>query len=329
MTDPVALVDAKGRLNPDALGFTRQPLHDTSGLRRSWRGLGRNKRWEYWAVMAPSHVVALTVADLDYAALHSLWILDRASMEAREHTALRPFGRGTELPASLGRGPARARSRGLDIDIDTRAEGTRLRAEAGDLSLAIEVPLPEGHERLGVVVPWSRTRFQYTIKDVARPAQGWLRVRGKAHELRDGQTWAVLDHGRGRWPYRLNWNWGAGSGRVGERVIGVQLGGKWTVGTGATENALVVDGRLSKISEEFEWRYDLDNPLRPWRVFGERVELRFEPFYDRAATIDLGLFASRQHQCFGTWTGAVIDDAGERVRVDGVEGWAEDVRNRW
>ncbi|MCA9687952.1 MAG: DUF2804 family protein, partial [Myxococcales bacterium] len=95
------------------------------------------------------------------------------------------------------------------------------------------------------------------------------------------------------------------------------------------ENALVVDGRLSKISEELEWRYDLDAPLRDWHVRGERVDLRFEPFYDRAATIELGIFASRQHQCFGTWFGTVIDDGGEVVRVDGIEGWAEDVRNRW
>ena len=65
-----------------------------------------------------------------------------------------------------------------------------------------------------------------------------------------GESWAVLDHGRGRWPYRMTWNWGAASGVVDGRTIGLQIGGTWTDGTGSTENAVVVDGRLAKVSEE-------------------------------------------------------------------------------
>ena len=39
--------------------------------------------------------------------------------------------------------------------------------------------------------------------------------------------------------------------------------------------------------------------------------------------------AAETHQCFGTWMGWMADDAGTRVRVDGVPGWAEEARNRW
>ena len=39
------------------------------------RGRGRNKRWEYWNVMTPQHIVALTVSSLDYAAVHEVWVL--------------------------------------------------------------------------------------------------------------------------------------------------------------------------------------------------------------------------------------------------------------
>ncbi|XTZ13159.1 hypothetical protein ACQSSU_16520 [Micromonospora echinospora] len=48
----------------------------------------------------------------------------------------------------------------------------------------------------------------------------------------------MLDHGRGKRPYAMTWNWaaGAGPGRA------IQLGGAGTDGTGSTENALVVDG---------------------------------------------------------------------------------------
>ena len=32
ITTPVSLTDPDGELNPDALGFTRTQLHDTSGI---------------------------------------------------------------------------------------------------------------------------------------------------------------------------------------------------------------------------------------------------------------------------------------------------------
>lgn len=149
------------------------------------------------------------------------------------------------------------------------------------------------------------------------------------HTVADGDSWAVLDHGRGRWPYAVHWNWGAGSGLVDGRVIGVQVGGRWTDGTGSTENALVVDGRVHKISEELSWRYDTRDWLAPWRVRGDLADLTFTPFWNHSSATNLGVLAQRANQCFGHWTGWMRDDAGEPVSVDGVLGWAEDVHNRW
>ena len=182
---------------------------------------------------------------------------------------------------------------------------------------------------MGVVVPWSARRFQYTVKDVARPARGRLWVDGVEHTVADGDSWAVLDHGRGRWPYAVHWNWGAGSGLVDGRVIGVQVGGRWTDGTGSTENALVVDGRVHKISEELSWSYDTRDWLAPWRVRGDLADLTFTPFWNHSSATNLGVLAQRANQCFGHWSGWMRDDAGEPVSVDGVLGWAEDVHNRW
>jgi len=158
---------------------------------------------------------------------------------------------------------------------------------------------------------------------------GRLWVDGTEHLVAAGESWAVLDHGRGRWPYSVRWNWGAGSGVVEGHVIGVQVGARWTDGTGSTENALVVDGRVHKVREELAWQYDTSDWLAPWRVRGELADLRFTPFWDHASTMNLGVLAQRAHQCFGHWTGWMSNDAGEHVPVDGVLGWAEDVHNRW
>lgn len=329
ITEPVSLTLADGRLNPRAVGWTRTPLITTDGIGQGRVGKGRNKRWEYWAVTTPTHILALVVSNLDYAAVHSIWLLDRATDETIDCEAIGFLGGTATLPGTLGAGPVRSRTKKLTIDIDEVDGGTRLRAQGPRIKVDIRAHRPPGHECLGVVVPWSDRLFQYTVKDVARPATGTIWVDGIPSDVPTDDSWATLDHGRGRWPYSIRWNWGAGAGRTNGHVIGVQVGGRWTDGTGSVENALVVDGRLSKISEELSWAYSPDDWLAPWHVTSASVELTFTPFHLKASVTDVKIFSSKTHQCFGHWSGRVKDDTGEWIELDGLVGWAEDVHNRW
>ncbi|AQP47880.1 hypothetical protein BW730_10635 [Tessaracoccus aquimaris] len=329
ITSPVSLTLPDGRLNPASTGWTRTPLIRTDGIGRGRLGAGRNKRWEYWAVMTPSHVIALVTSDIDYAAVHGIWVLDRATGQAVAHDAIGVLGGSVDLPGTLGEGPVRTSTRAVKIAIDEVDGGTRLRARGPRVEVDIVAHRPEGHECLGVVVPWSETRFQYTVKDVARPATGWVAIDGTRHDLPAEGAWATLDHGRGRWPYDVTWNWGAGAGVVDGRVVGLQVGGKWTDATGSTENSLVVDGRLTKISEELVWEYDQEDWMSPWRVRGAGIDATMKPFHLKQSVTDLKVFSSDTNQCFGTWRGRVRDEHGTWVSIDGIEGWAEHVHNRW
>ena len=76
----------------------------------------------------PTHVLALTVSSIDYAAVHEVWVLDRATERTWGENATVLPARGVELPGSLGDGPARARAKNLAIDVDEVDGGTRLRA---------------------------------------------------------------------------------------------------------------------------------------------------------------------------------------------------------
>jgi hypothetical protein len=232
--------------------------------------------------------------------------------------------RGVELPPSLDAGPARARAKGLAIDIDPGTGGVVLHAHTPDAAFTVTVIRPPAHDCLAVVVPWSRRRFQYTVKDIALPASGSLTVDGRTFAVPAGESWAVLDHGRGRWPYDVAWNWGAASGVCDGVVVGLQVGGRWTAGTGATENGVLVGGTMHKISEELRWDYDLADWRRPWRVTGGGLRATFTPDYDRRAASNLGLVSARTDQCFGSWEGSFGD-----LRFEGLYGWAEDVHNRW
>jgi hypothetical protein len=323
LTEPVALIGADGRLNPSAVGWARRPLVDTSGIdgRRAW---GRNKRWEYWNVATPTHVVALTVSSIDYAAVNEVWVFDRRTQQTWGRAPTVLPSRGVKLPASLGEGPASAVAPQLAIQIVPTPAGTRLLADIPSVSIDVTVRRPEHHECLAVVVPWSPTRFQYTVKDVALPAAGQLVIDNTTYPVPSGESWAVLDHGRGRWPYDITWNWGAASGLVDGRPFGLQVGGKWTDGTGSTENGIVIGTVLHKISEELEWSYDLADWRRPWRIRGGELDAQFSPEYNRVARTNLGVIAASTDQCFGSWSGRF----GE-VHFADIFGWAEHVHNRW
>jgi Domain of unknown function (DUF2804), N-terminal/Domain of unknown function (DUF2804), C-terminal len=333
LTSPVSLTRPDGRLDPDAVGWTRTPLLRTDGIGRGRVGRGRNKRWEYWAVTTPTHVVTLVVSHVDYAGVSGLWFWDRRADRAHAQDVITPFGAGVTLPGTLGEGPATLSRKALRIEITEVEGGTRLRASGDRVRVDVVAHRPAGHQCLGVVVPWTDRLFQYTVKDVARPATGTVWCDGTAYDVSGDDAWATLDHGRGRWPHRVHWNWGAGSGRTDGRVLGLQVGGRWTDGTGSVENSLLVDGTLHKISEELVWTYDTTAWLEPWGVTGTDVDLTFAPQHDRVSETDLKVVSSATHQCFGTWSGRVRvagpDGAPEWVRVADVFGWAEDVHQKW
>ena len=305
-----------GALNPDAVGWSRRPLHSTH---LPWNG--RSKKWEYWGIMAGDYVIGLTIADLDYAHVDQIYIARLSDGREWTEDGLGAFSIKPPLSAAPPPFSVASGRLAMTYEPDGRA---LLSLDARHVQG--EFVVEPGGEALGVVIAWSSKKFQYTLKDVARRVSGHLLLEGERIEL-DG--WAVLDRGRGIWPYRKRWNWGAGSGDVNGTRLGLQVGGKWTAGTGYTENALFVDGRLHYIGEELTWTYRVDAPRGVWRVNGERIDATLTPQHQRIASVNVGVVAFKTYQLFGTWSGWAIDDDGQRHSLDGLVGWAEEATNRW
>lgn len=339
IASPVSLCTPGGRLNPEAVGWSRRPLHDCA-LPGTW---GRRKRWDFWGVTGPGFALNLVYADVDYVGIADVWFHDFGAGTTASRSVPVPLARGVTLPTTVAGGDMRLAHRGLAMAIVEEDGGTRLRAEfaagtgdEGRFVADVLVRRPPGHESLSVVIPWSDKRFQFTNKDVGRPAEGTISWGDRSYVLAEGTSWGTLDFGRGKWPYRTHWNWGAGAGMVstaaGEVAVGVQLGGKWTDGTGMTENALCVGGRLSKLSEELVWAYDTSDWLRPWTIRtpgSDRVDLTFTPFHDKRTRLQAGIAAQAVDQCFGTYSGTIVPDGGPPLAVDGLVGWAEEATWRW
>jgi len=335
LTEAVDLCDQRGRLADSAKGWSRQPRL-RANLRRAY---GRKKRWDYWCVITDEVIVSFVYADIDYAGLANVWVKEHGSPFETTAGVLKPFGTGFALPEQVCTGMQTVEHKGFSLRIEESAEATRLTASAaaspqGPIDVDISVAKPAGHESLNVVIPWSARKFQFTSKQNTRPAQGHVRVGERTWTIdASHDAWGVQDLGRGVWPYANTWNWASASGYAGDgRLVGLQFGAKWTEGTGATENALCIDGRLTKISDELEFTYDWHEPMRPWHVRSrndDRVDLTLTPSFDRYDVTDLKVLKMEVHQCFGTWNGRVVGDDGVPVEVRGLRGFAEEARNRW
>ena len=218
---------------------------------------------------------------------------------------------------------------GCSASVAPTATGVRLQLAGPELSGVLDVRIPADHESMNVVVPWSRTRYQYTRKHNCLRASGTVQIRGRSYRFDEDSAYATLDHGRGRWPYSTVWNWASGSGQTDGHEIGIQLGGKWTEGTPSTEKAIRIDGRIEKISEELSWKYDPNDWLAPWHIGGQSVDLTFTPEYNRDSSHDRIVVRSIENQAFGTFAGTITALDGTVYQVRDVYGWAEEVHRRW
>lgn len=330
---PTDLCTATGELNPDAVGWSRWPLHRCNLEGPRWR----RKRWNYWAVQTERFFFAAGICDLDYAATAFVYLVDIRRRVVIERSTVTPLGRGISVGEHVA-SPATFRNRRITYSESHEENVASLLVtcdnfDGGDrLSAALRIIYPDDFETLGVVVPMDHEHFQYTSKHVAVPVAGRVRIGRNEIPFEGVEAFATKDFGRGVWPRRTIWNWGAGSGYVDNSNVGINLGGKWTDNTGATENAVFVDGRMTKIHEDLEWIYNPADTRANWRVRAPRsgdVDLLFEPIVERKSQVDAILVKSHVSQVFGIWSGTVRDEHGRTIEIPYLFGWAEDHRALW
>ena len=333
LTAPVDLCDSQGNLNPAAVGWSRRPLHHCN-LKGHWP---RKKRWNYWAIVSSTHLFSITLSNVDYMGLPFVYILDFNTKEFAEKTLLIPFGSDCELYPDVNADIVYANP-AMPIEMLHNEKGVLIKVDCPDLEgkplqAEFQVIVPEGHETLNVVIPWSEKQFQFTSKQNTLPAVGRVEWGDEVIEFDLEDSFACLDLGRGIWPYSCFWNWSSFSTRLADgRTVGVNLGGGWTDGTGMNENGLCIDGKLIKLSEDMAFEYDTNDFMAPWHLkttATDRVDLVFTPFFERVAKTDALVIRSEVHQMIGKFKGTLKTDEGESIQIDEAIGWAEDHNARW
>ncbi len=320
-----------GELNKECVGWARSPVINCN-LKGSWL---RKKKWNYWCIMSEDCLFSATISNIDYVGMVFVYFLDYKTKKFIEKTIMTPFGSGCSMPDGV-HDTVCFKNTQIEIALLHTGAETHLIVRSDDfggekLHADILVHYDEGYETLNVVIPWNKRTFQFTSKHEGMLASGTIEVGARTYNLAT-ETYGCLDFGRGIWPYKVRWNWANISGQSNGRRIGVNLGGQWTDNTGMNENAVVVDGKLSKISVDMIFEYDKNNLMMPWKIKdAERnwVDLVMTPFYERVAKSNLGIIVSEVHQMIGRFSGRIKTADGSFIEIDNLLGTIEDHFGKW
>ena len=337
ITKPSPLLDGSGVLVQT--GWARHPLLDcnmetahTVGLRPLQRF--RAKRWDYYGVTSPDGYFSITLADLGYAGTVFVYFVDFANATYHEESITVPLGRGVTLARNSDRGDCSYASKHVQVEFLIEDDGRHIKVrwdkfDGAPLHADLRFSLPTGHESTVIVTPIQGNRFYYNRKINAMPVEGTLRIGDTVTEVNPESSLGNLDWGRGVWAYNSFWVWASASGFLGDgRRVGLNMGHGFGDTSAATENTLLLDGRIHKLGD-VAIEYEASDFMRPWHMRSDRVDLVFTPFVERVAETKLVVIRSEVHQMFGRYVGSVLADDGEGVEIDGVIGWAEEHHARW
>ena len=339
ITRAIPLLDEQGNLTQPGYARKLLPVYDR---RKVKGGLTRLKEWDYYYIGNDRYGVALTVADNSYMGLDSISFLSfegRPWEITKSPMSVFPMGR-TGLPSNSAEGITASSGKrhallfqAADGQRNLTAHMDRFRGqEPIDVHLTLT---DEPEESMVICTPFPKPgHFYFNQKINCMRAQGTVRIGDDLYLFNPGDSFAVLDWGRGVWTYHNTWYWGSASGLVDGADFGFNIGYGFGDTSAATENMLFYKGRAHKLSQ-VDFGIPLRNGkecfMRAWNMTSDdgRFEMEFVPVLDRASCTDVKLIKSDQHQVFGRFTGTAVLDDGTRLAVKDLMGFAEKVENKW
>lgn len=340
MVQSGALLTLDGRLMEAGYATRLIKQYDRSAVRAAaWR----IKEWDYYLIASDHAALALTVADLGYAGMDSLSLMDfdeKTHLTATRMTAF-PLGK-RGLPPSSAEGVVRAQGARYELTFRKTGGQRHLYGHMYDFNgpqkpLLFDVVLhePPG-DSMVIATPFKRhpRKFYYNQKINCMPAEGRVIYGEREYVFSPAGAFGTLDWGRGVWTYSNTWYWASASGVVQGHRFGLNLGYGFGDTSAATENMLFCDGIAHKLGHV---RFDIpragrrEDYLRPWAIHDDqgRLALHFEPIVDRAARLNALIIRTDQHQVFGRFNGTARLDDGRVLDIRDLIGFAEKVKNRY
>ncbi len=290
----------------------------------------RIKRWEYIGIVSEDFIIGGAIVSLHFLGNVFCYIFDRRKKSLRQYSAIAPLCRGIDFSSNGASGRILYEKGKSRVLIENDRGSGRHRMELAFDGFDLTAELKDNGQPLVYASRVGHKGFNYTLKTAGLPAEGTLQVAGKKYVLGMPEAFGVIDFTTGSLARETFWNWASGGGRdAAGNIIGINFV-QGINETGVTENAFWIEGRVVK-TDTLTFSYDDLNILAPWRIrsWDGKVDLAFAPEGERHEDLDLFLIASKFHQPFGSFSGALTDDAGVAHILENFSGFTEEHFARW
>lgn len=339
ITRSTPLLNNKGELLES--GYSTRPLLQYQRSKIQANSL-RIKEWDYYLIYNQDFALALGIADNSYVGIDTVSFIDFRSSSKNTMNKIRMFPRGeTNMPSTSKIGDLSVVEKGYCIQFLNDGKERILHCQIDDFlegeALTASITLTdEPEESLALAVPFKEDRkaFYYSHKIIGLKAKGMVEIGQKRYVFNPDNSLAVFDWVRGVWPYHNTKYWGSAVGYVENHLIGFNLGNGSEDVSQATENMVLIDGKLYKLDDVIftvSDKEEKDSNLAKWIIADKegRIQLEFTPLIEQEENLNLLVLSSNQHQIFGYYNGYILLKNDEKVVVKDFLGFVEKVVNKW
>ena len=318
-------------------GWARKPIlkYNKEQIGKGW---SRIKEWDHFSILNKDFGFQLTIGDIGYLTQMSYVWLDFKEKKRDGKGIMKFFTKSKLLPlnsledsviefptkkfkATISR---EKNTRVLTIDDPSFQEkGLRGRIVLQDDPKADNTVVVTGYKE-------DPKLFYYNHKVNYMPAKGSLTIGDKSYSFEPETSYALMDWGRGIWPYKTHWLWGSACGLVDGVPVSFNIGYGFGDLSTHSENIIFYDGKAHKI-DEVEFHHEDRDPTKPWKFTSndDRFNMTLDPIIPHREKLNFGLIYLNSSLLHGLYSGEVILDNGEKIKIENMLGHAEDIYWRW
>ena len=339
ITKPSRLLDKHGELIQKGYATSLILKYQRKDVKKKLR----LKEWDYYLIYNNDYGVALTVGKSPSVGLISVSFIDFNKKEETSKSAIVLFKIGElNLPESSEIGDFSYQDKHVDVSF---------RHEDGERKLYMKIKncidgadfetflalskAPKDSMVIATPFEECKKEFYYNQKVIGMRAKGIVWIGDKTYTFSPDNSFGILDWGRGVWPHKTTWYWSAAQGIVKDKIFGFNLGYGFGDTSAATENMVFNDGIANKLEDVYFMiprnKLHQNEYMKPWIITSSdhRIEMNFEPIFDRNLNLSVLVLSTMQHQVFGRFTGTAVLDDGSEIYVKDFMGFAEIVVNKW
>ncbi|MDR3336777.1 MAG: DUF2804 domain-containing protein [Treponema sp.] len=295
------------------------------------------KEWDFYQIHSGDWVLQLTIGHVSYMGSFSATLFNLKTGLRTGVVHLRPFPlrsvpmeENPETPHVLEAG-----RRDWKLKFETTAEkrflsmGGRDR-KAGNIDIKLTLANDPLNEKMVIATPFKKPgQFYLNYKENYWTVAGHAGI-GETMVEFGPEAVALLDWGRGVWPFRHEWFWGNGTGTVQGGRFGFNIGWGFGDTSGATENMFFWQGKAHKLGTIRLERDEADY-RRPWRFTDDSncFDFVMKPVYDNYTETKLLFVNNRCHQVFGDFSGKAVLPDGEVIQAENFRAFCEHAENQW